>query len=84
MRERCRRRTWGLRLLDWVVFKQPSWLTSFCFHAILLIVLGLALQSERMAGLHVPDETLKGISQFLDSVRCDDYGATYGYMNNQG
>jgi hypothetical protein len=41
----------------------------------------MALQSGRMGRLYVPDATLKGIGQFLDSVCCDDYGATYGYMD---
>jgi hypothetical protein len=40
----------------------------------------MALQSGRMGRLYVPDATLKGIGQFLDSVGCDHYGATYGYM----
>jgi hypothetical protein len=44
--------------------------------------LAMALQSGRMADLHVPAETLTGISQFLDSVSSDNYGATYGYQDS--
>jgi hypothetical protein len=41
----------------------------------------MALQSARMHYLlHVPEETLVRASQFLDSVKCDYSGATYGYM----
>ena len=41
----------------------------------------MALKSGRLGGLRVPDDTLKGVTRFLDSVSSDNYGATYGYQN---
>ena len=41
----------------------------------------MALQSGRLHyHLHVPDNTLRLAENFLDSVKCDYSGATYGYM----
>ena len=39
----------------------------------------MALQSARMAGLKVPEETLKRVTAYLDSAQLDD-GRRYGYV----
>jgi hypothetical protein len=62
--ERCRQRSWGSKLFDWVVFKQPSWLTSFCFHAILLIVLGLLVIPLKLWEHIVLESGLVGTDEF--------------------
>jgi hypothetical protein len=41
----------------------------------------MALQSGRMAGLEIGTSVMDGISEFLDSVSADSYGATYGYLD---
>jgi hypothetical protein len=43
----------------------------------------MALQSARMAGLHVPSESLLRVGNFLDSVS-HDAGAKYAYTPGQG
>jgi len=40
----------------------------------------MALKSAHMAYLHVPDNTIRGASQFLDSVQVDA-GSAYGYTD---
>ncbi len=40
----------------------------------------MALQSARMAGLQVPEETLAKVSQYLDSAQLDE-GRRYGYWD---
>lgn len=42
----------------------------------------MALQSGRLAGLRVPERTLAGVTEFLNSVQADAYGATYGYEDS--
>lgn len=45
----------------------------------------MALQSARMHYLlHVPEDTLRLASRFLDSTQADYSGATYGYMPRSG
>ncbi len=44
----------------------------------------MALNSGRMAHLHVPDETLARAINFLDSVETDRVGGTYSYMPGRG
>ena len=62
--KRCRRKGWWAKLFDWVVFKQPSWLTSFLFHAILILVLGL---------LVIPEVLREHIVLELGPVDTDDF-----------
>jgi hypothetical protein len=41
----------------------------------------MALQSGRMAGLKIPDKTLRGVNKFLDGVS-HEYGSLYSYQSN--